>query len=117
MKKLPEVFKNSRYKYNIITRLILLQGGESNFRDKKLELIHHLKEQGAKEGTIRRWLVIERGVRQEIPTSALVAIKNFLNEKYRQMHVPGSLSNGECFEQIEVEDLYYKGQLKIIPNP
>ncbi len=117
MKKLPDLFRNSRYKYNIITRLILLQGNESNFRDKKLELIHYLKEHGAKEGTIRRWLIIERGVKQEIPTSALVVVKDFLNEKYRQMHVPSSLNEGDCFEQIDVEDLYYEGQLKIIPNP
>ena len=116
MKTLPEVMGDHCYKYNILNRLILLKGGVANLPDKKKELVKFLKSKGVNPATARSWLTIERGVRREIPTSALVEIRDFFNQKYQQRHVPGSLNDSSHFEKIELEDLYCQGQLQIIPE-
>lgn len=116
MKALPEVMQEYDYKYNIINRLITLEGGVKKLPEKKKELADYLIARGAKVATIRKWLVIERGVKHEIPASALFAIRDFFNQKYKQRHVPGSLNRSDRFEQIETQDLYCRGQRKIIPD-
>ena len=116
MRTLPEVMGDHCYKYNIINRLILLKGGVMNLPDKKKELVQFLKKQGVNPATARSWLTIERGLKREIPTSALIEIRNFFNQKYQQRHVPGSLNDSDLFEKIELEDLYCDGQLQIIPE-
>ena len=117
MKALPEALNKSIYKYNIIARLVLLEGGTANLLEKKKELIDYLKAQGAKEGTIRKWLTIERGTKQEMPFSVLSSIKDFFNDKYRKMQSPDYEDTQNRFEEITVEDLYFEGQLRIIAKP
>jgi hypothetical protein len=116
MKVLPDVWYKSKYKYNIIARLVLLEGGVSNLTEKKKEIIDYLIARGAKESTIRKWFTIERGAKLEIPFSVLVSIKDFFNAKYQQMHIPNSLNTQNRFDSIAVEDLYFEGQLRIIAS-
>jgi len=116
MKTLPEVMGDHCYKYNIINRLALLKGGLKTLPEKKKELVKYLKDKGVNPGTSRSWLTIERGLKREIPLSAMIEIRNFFNQKYQQRHVPGSLNESDRFEKIELEDLYCEGQLQIFPE-
>ena len=120
IKTIPEEMKNHPYKYNIINRLILLKGGVQNLNEKKRELTNHLKSNGARPSTVRKWLAIERGVKHEIPTSALIEIRNFLNKKYRaefDLEIRlGNLHPTTIFQPLELGELYCEGQRKIIPE-
>lgn len=115
MKHLPNTWNQSQYKYNILARLALLEGGVSTLIKKKRALIDHLIAQGAREPTIRKWLVIERGAKQEIPFSVLVSIRDFFNHKYKTTSSSDDLPE-EQVELIETEDLFFAGQLRILPS-
>ena len=110
MKQVPELLNNSNYKYNIIARLLMFKGGESTLKAHKKELRLYAKEKNIKETTFRKWIIIPRGAKQEIPVSALVHFVNFFNEKYRQMYPVDSVLATK-YEPITVEDLYFAGQL------
>jgi len=110
MKKLPDYLSRSFYKYNIISRLILLEGGAANLVEKKKELINFLSQKGVNKNTARKWLTIERGAKLEIPFSVLVHIKDFFNLKYQH-------AAQNHFELISVEHLYFEDQLKVIADP
>lgn len=116
MKQLPQHLNRSKYKYNIMDRLALLSGGVSNLSANKRLLIAYLKARGAREGTIRRWLVIEKGVKHEIPLSALSAIRDFINQKNETENPPRLYGESMGLSKISVEDLYNEGQLKILPS-
>lgn len=120
IKTIPEEMKNHPYKYNIINRLILLKGGVRNLNEKKRELTNYLQSNGARPSTVRKWLAIERGVKHEIPASALIEIRNFLNKKYRaefdhEIRM-GNLHPTAIFKPLELSALYCEGQRKIIPE-
>ena len=110
MKQVPELLNNSNYKYNIIARLLLFKGGESTLRKHKKELMEFAKEKGIKETTFRKWTVIPRSTKQEIPVSSLKHFVDFFNEQYRLMYPVGSVLANR-YEPITVEDLYFAGQL------
>ena len=110
MKQVPELLNNSNYKYNIIARLLLFKGGESALRKHKKELMLYAKNRAIKETTFRKWIVIPKGARQEIPVSALIHFTNYFNEKYRQMYPVGSILEAK-YQALTVEDLYFQGQL------
>ena len=110
MKQVPELLNNSNYKYNIIARLLLFKGGESTLRKHKKELMQYVREKGIKETTFRKWIVVQRGAKLEIPVSALVHFVDYFNGKYRQMYPIGSVLESK-YEVLTVEDLYFQGQL------
>ena len=110
MKQVPELLDNSNYKYNIIARLLLFKGGESTLRKHKKELMLYAKGKAIKETTFRKWVVIPKGAKQEIPVSALKHFANYFNEKYRKIYPEGSVLAMK-YEPITVEDLYFAGQL------
>ena len=110
MKQVPELLNNSNYKYNIIARLLLFKGGESALRKHKKELMQYVQKKGVKETTFRKWIVVQRGAKLEIPVSSLVHIVNFFNEKYRLMYPIGSVLETK-YQALTVEDLYFQGQL------
>jgi len=119
-KTIPEAMRNHPYKYNILNRLILLEGGVGTLNEKKKELIDYLKSQGARPATVRSWFTIGRGVKHEIPTSALLRICQFFNEKYRKTHDDlirkGELHPTAIFKALEIAELYCEGQQKMLPE-
>jgi len=119
-KAIPEEMRNHPYKYNILNRLILLEGGVGRLNEKKKELIDHLKKHGARPATVRSWFTIERGVKHEIPTSALLRIRDFFNQKYRAVHdrsiQKGDLHPTAVFVPLEIAELYCEGQQKMLPE-
>ncbi len=101
MKNLPLIFQTSAYKYTIIARLSTLSGAESKLKKRKTELINHLKRKGYPETSIKRWLIIEKEERAEMPAAALLAVLKWFNNKYGAQKEVGF--SGE----IHLEDLFH----------
>jgi hypothetical protein len=101
MRNLPLIFQTSAYKYTIIARLSTLSGAESRLKKRKTELINHLKRKGYPETSIKRWLIIEKEERTEMPAAALLTVLKWFNTKYREQKEVGF--SGE----IHLEDLFH----------
>jgi len=101
MRNLPLIFQTSAYKYTIIARLSTLSGAESRLKKRKTELINHLKRKGYPETSIKRWLVIEKDERTEMPGAALLTILKWFNTKYSEQKEIGFAG------EIHLEDLFH----------
>jgi len=107
MKHCVPYFQTSNYKYNIIARLLSLDGAESSLTRNKKHLIEYMIQKGFKESTVRNWLVIDKITQTEIPVKALREFAKYFNIRLARRYERGHLESTGPFTKITIEDLFH----------